>query len=308
MSTTTLELVQYYSSLLIKQYSSKANAVATIQASVSGMVMPQISTQQITYSVTPTSGSYVLSYNGNNTTSLLFSASDSQIQTALRLLPGLSNVTVLNQLVTFTGVIPPALSLIVESNSLEASGISVEILITETDLTLPLAIQNAYNLTVQPYAVGVQLDVLGKYAGVTRNGTGFLGQPITLNDSDFLKFVQIAITQNSSGSSLYDIVNNLYQFFGNNIIPFDYKNMHMSYLISTSIGSINLLELFVTEGLLPAPMAVAIVVIVLPTIDNLFGFITYTSPVQPADTRPFNNYQSYQTDWTWISYQNVFSA
>lgn len=297
---TTLELLQYYSSLLILQYVSKPKAVSTVLASVRGYIMAQISTQQIAYSATPTGGSYILSYQGNSTVDISFDATDADIQDALQALPGLEEATVSNLLVTFTGVTPPAFMLIVDSSTLVASGKSVRVTVIETDLTLPLAILNGYNLIGPNTAVGVQLDVLGKYAGVTRTGIGITGS-ITLNDSDFLILIKFAIVQNNSGSDLSTIVNNLFQFFGTNVLVFDYQNMHMSYLISSSLGSQNLIQLLITENLLPAPMTVQVSVIYAPNVNNFFGFVSYQRPVA-VNNSPFNTYENYQTDWPWLDY------
>lgn len=309
---TTLQLQNYYAQLLSYQYLGKPKAYATILAAVAPFLMAQTSTQDITFSDIPTSGVFTLSYNGNSTININWNDPASTIQTDLQALTGLASITVTGSIgsgtltVTFTGVIPPALSLVVETSSLEASGSPVAILVTETDLVLPLAVQNAYNLTVEPYAVGVQLDVLGKYAGVTRNGVGFTGQPITLDDSDFLTLIKIAIIQNSAGSSLYTIVNNIFSFFGTQMLVFDFADMRMTYLISTGVGSSDLLQVFVTEGLLPHPMAVQVSVIAAPIIDQFFGFITYVNPTQPPITRPLNDYTDYQMDWPWLSYQDAF--
>lgn len=305
MSMSTLSLLEYYSSLLIKQYANKPKAIATIQALVRGVIMAQTSTQQITFSSVPDSGSYTLSYDGETTGTIPFGAMDSDVQTALQALDGLSAVTVLNMLVSFTGVVAPALSLVVETNTLETGGIPVSIMITETDLTLPLAVQNGYNLLGDNPAVGLQLDVLGKYANVTRNGNSTSGQPITLNDSDFLTLIRVAIISNNSGSSLYEINNLLFQFFGTTILCVDNANMTLDYLIS-SLSSTDLIELFITENVLPHPMGVQIsVIIYAPIVNAFFGFVTYDNPIQPMVTRPFNDYDDYQTDWPWFSYSDV---
>jgi len=151
---------------------------------------------------------------------------------------------------------------------------------------LPITIQNAFcvgsNLiadTTYPSAVGDQLDILGKYAGVTRNGHDLTGNPITLNDSDFASLIKIAIITNSAGSSLATIQNLLYTYFPNEIFAYDNANMQMSYLITASIGSTQLAEMFVTENLLPKPMGVSLASIAfVPTI-SLFGFQPYSDPI-----------------------------
>src|SRR5580698_7191754 len=91
---TTLELLQYYASLLIFQYLSKPKAYGTIEAVVQGMIMPQTTTQSITFSIAPTTGTFVLSYNGNNTVTINWNDSVSTIQSDLQALSGLASVTV----------------------------------------------------------------------------------------------------------------------------------------------------------------------------------------------------------------------
>lgn len=306
--TTSRELVAYYANLLIQQYVTKEKAFATIENWASRAVMPQTSVQTLTWSSAPASGTFTLGYGDEVTTSLNWNSSAANIQTALRALTGLDDVTVDGEIsslvvtVTFTGVPPPA-----ELLTLASSTLNVEPEIAETDLTLPLAVQAGFNLiggtTLGATAVGAQLDTLGKYAGVTRSGRGFTSQ-IVLDDSDFLSFILMAIIRNSSGSSLATIQAFLQQFFPDQVFVFDYQNMHMSYMISTEVGSYELVQLFVTEGLLPVPMAVAAgLTIYAPVIDSFFGFRTYEFPA--FNSAPFNTYADFNTDYLWLSYQNA---
>lgn len=307
MSTTPFELTQYYANLLILEYVGKPRAYATIQLLASLGTMPQISTQTITFSVAPTSGAFVLSYNAVSSAPLNWNDSSGTIQTVLQAVTGLGAVTVSGSIsglaltIDFTGVPAPALPLVLVSSSLQAAGVSITPVILETDVTLPLAVQNAFNLIGSNPAQGVQLDVIGKYAGVTRSGYNSLGEPITLNDSDFLTLIQFAILKNSAGSSLSTIQDLLFKFFPDEILVFDYRNMRMSYLISSSIGSQNLVELLVSEGLLPKPMGVQLsVTVYYPTITNFFGFRTYDLP--SFNAKPFNTYDDYNLTWPWLSY------
>lgn len=119
---------------------------------------------------------------------------------------------------------------------------------------LPIAAQNAFNM--DGTAIGSQLDVLGKYTGVTRNGYGLTGQPISLSDVDFFTLIKISILTNSAGSDLGTIQNLIHTFFPGELFVFDYKDMRMSYLVNSTVGSQNLVELFITENLLPKPMGV----------------------------------------------------
>lgn len=162
---------------------------------------------------------------------------------------------------------------------------------------LPVTVQDAFAIGS---AIGVQLDVIGKYAGVTRSGNTSHGFVI-LNDADFTILIQIAIIQNNNGSSLATIQNLLNTYFPGQIFVFDYANMHMSYLIDSSIGSQDLVELFVSKGLLPKPMGVQLTTTTIgPVIDAFFGFRTYLTA--PHNISPFNTYTTYHMDYPWLSY------
>ncbi len=308
---TNQELIDYYADLLVIQYIAKAKAYATIQALVTPVVMPQTTVQEITFPVAPSSGTFVLSYDSGDSAAISWNSTGAAIQTILQAVTGLDDVTVsgeiadLSLVVTFTGVAPPALLLELGANSLMESGSPVIPTILETSETLPLAVQNAFNLTGANPAQGAQLDVLGKYAGVARSGYSFTG-PVTLDDADFLSLIQIAVIRNNSGSSLSVIQDLINQFFPGAMLVFDYQDMTLSYLVSTSVGSLSLIQLFILEGLLPKPMGVRLrLVIYGPIINNFFGFRTYLLPAFNA--APFNSYTDYQTGRPWLSYANAIS-
>lgn len=301
---TTIELINYYAKLLILQYVGLPKAYDTIKTTIRPIIMPQEYQQQITFSPTPTSGTFTLSYDGNATSALNWNASAGTIQTALRLLAGLSTVTVSGTIATgltvnYVGVDDSLDLLIVGSNSLMASAEEVEITLTEVDQTLPLAVQNAFDLNS---AVGNQLDILGKYVGVARSINTPSGS-FVLDDSDFLVLIKFAIVQNSSGSSLSDIEDNLNQFFPGQFIVTDFKNMYMSYILSASLGSSNLFRALVVENLIPRPMGVGISVFIPPVITDFFGFSSYNGP-NPL-VKPFNRYDDFNTTWLWLSYSNA---
>jgi hypothetical protein len=136
---------------------------------------------------------------------------------------------------------------------------------------LPTLVQNAFNM--DGTSVGVQLDVLGKYVGVTRNGTSPTGIPITLSDADFFKLIKLATITNSEGSDLNTIQNLLQIFFAGEIFVFDHKTMRLSYFVNTSLGSLNLLELFISEGLLPKPMGVQLSAPIFDSALTFFGMV-----------------------------------
>jgi hypothetical protein len=307
----TQDLVNYYANLLILQYLGKTKAYATIQTLVAPVLMPQTSVEAVSFPSAPASGTFQFTYGAQTSAAINWNDPAGTIQTKLQALTGLGSIAVTGSIaslvltVTFNGVIPPALLLGVTNNTLQ-NGSSQPVVpsIVETDTTLPITLQNAFNLIGSNPAQGVQLDTLGKYAGVTRSGYGFHGVPITLNDADFITLIQMAIIKNSAGSSLATIQSLLAQFFPNEVLVFDYQNMQMSYLISSSIGSQNLVQLFVSEGLLPKPMAVSLAPpIYAPVITMFFGFRTYV--LAAFNSEPFNKYSSYQTNWPWLTYANA---
>lgn len=168
------------------------------------------------------------------------------------------------------------------------------------DGLLPFDLNTCFDLET---AVGVQLDIVGKYQNVSRNGYDFTG-PITLDDSDYRSLIKMAIVKNSAGSSLYDIQNMLSIFFPGTFLVFDYQNMQMDYFFSSEIGSVQLAEMFVTNGLLPKPMAVLVgALIYAPTINNFFGFRTYS--YQSPNIRGFNSYTDYSMEKPWLNYSDA---
>lgn len=165
---------------------------------------------------------------------------------------------------------------------------------------LPDDVQNAFAIGT---ATGVQLDVLGKYAGVSRMGNGING-PITLDDADFTSLIKIAIITNSSGSSLATIQQLLNEFFPGQLFVFDFLDMRMGYFMSSAVGSLDLVQIFINEGLLPKPMGVLLSsLIYVPTLDNIFAYRTYSN--QPANISGYSSYASYPTDHPWLSYSDT---
>lgn len=305
----TFEIMQYYARLLIIQYIGKPKAFATIEALTPPLILVQESVQLISFGFGPDSGQFTILYGEDETAPIPDTATASDVQTALRALPGLSTVTVTGDFlegftVNFTGVLPPALVLTVGENTLVDGSTPDPITITEIDETLPLAVQNGYNLTGDSIAVGDQLDVIGKYAGVLRSAKGFSSQ-ITLNDVDYLSLIKIAVVKNSAQSDLATIQQLLFDFFPNQIYAFDFKNMRMSYLLSSAVGGQDLVELFITQNLLPVPMAVQLAVIIYaPIIDAFFGFCDYTLPAPLVGQTPLNDYLDYSLESPWLDYQN----
>lgn len=166
---------------------------------------------------------------------------------------------------------------------------------------LPVSLNNAFDIDT---AVGVQLDIIGKYVGAERTAYGF-SSTITLSDDDYRQLIYISIFKNNSGSSLYDIQNFLFTYFEGTIFVYDYTTMRIGYFISTEFGSYDLIQMVVAQGLLPKPMAVQLsATIYVPTIVGFFGMRSYELP--PSDNiSPFNDYLDYQMDWPWLDYNDA---
>lgn len=169
------------------------------------------------------------------------------------------------------------------------------------DGQLPLAIQNSFDIDS---AVGGQLDIIGKYAGVTREGYNFTG-PMILDDNDYRKILKLKIIKNNSGSSLYEIKNLLSLYFAGLIRVFDYKDMSMSYYVNAAFGSRDLVEFFIRKELLPSPMAVGVGATIYDLDLKFFSFRTYYAI---SAGFPFNTYEDYDENWPWLTYKYALES
>jgi hypothetical protein len=161
---------------------------------------------------------------------------------------------------------------------------------------LPVDVQDAFAIGT---AEGVQLDVIGKYVGVSRSGYGTSGQPITLNDDDYTTLIKMVIIKNNSGSSLATIQELLAANFPGQIFISDSTTMSLNYLIRESLGTSDLLELLATGGYLPKPMAVSISIVIVPDIEfPFFGFYDSFNP--SVELSGFNFYEFYNPNSPWL--------
>jgi hypothetical protein len=79
--------------------------------------------------------------------------------------------------------------------------------------------------------------------------------------------------------------------------------MQMSYLISTSVGSLVLAQTLVANNLLFRPLGVSIATTVFAAnINTFFGFRTYS--INTINNSPANTYSSYNMSRPWLSYAN----
>lgn len=174
---------------------------------------------------------------------------------------------------------------------------------------LPLQIQDAFNVN---NAVGVQLDVVGKYVGASRYGYKFAADPsdppvpVTLNDDEFRTYIELNILLNAMGSSTADIQMMIDQYFQGALLFFDTQAMLVSYFYTALAGDNIMAEFFVLSGKLPYPMAVgAPLLTYAPGNPTFFGFVTYSN--QSYNNHGFNTYDDYDDDCPFLSYENAIN-
>lgn len=102
------------------------------------VLLRNVGQQTLTFSAVPTVGNFTIQYNSNTTTSLAYNSTTAQIQTALQLLPGLSEVQVTGEIGTelitiiFNGVYGAALPITIASNTLDIGSVPVTITVAST--------------------------------------------------------------------------------------------------------------------------------------------------------------------------------
>ncbi len=165
---------------------------------------------------------------------------------------------------------------------------------------LPFALRDAFGVSD---AIGVQLDTLGKYIGVSRLVLTFSGQ-VVLDDDDYRTLLKLKLVQNNSGSSLKDIQELLYDFLPGALSVFDRENMTMDYFFNSAYGSETLAEAVVRQDLLPKPMGVQLgALIYVADLTNIYGYRTYD--LATPNSSGFNTYDDYDTDTHWLSYDDA---
>lgn len=162
---------------------------------------------------------------------------------------------------------------------------------------LAIQVRDAFNIdpALGPIAVGAQLDIIGKYAGVSRSVLTFTGG-VTLNDADFLTLIYFALTLNACDGSLKSIETILFAYFGNAITCFDNQNMALSYFFNSSIGSLDLLEAIILLDLLPRPTGVGLASLIYAAgLDNYFAYSSYYESWPGSGLSGFNSFFAPET-------------
>jgi len=128
-------------------------------------------------------------------------------------------------------------------------------------------------------------------AGQWLTYAGILSQDNALSDSDFRILLKLRIIQNNMNFSRQAIDQNIFNVFGDNLVPDSLGNMVMDY-ISNSQNSAIFLAAY-QKGVLPKPMGVKLRYIINHTLP-FFGFATYAG-YSPLETG-FATYATYAND------------
>lgn len=165
---------------------------------------------------------------------------------------------------------------------------------------LPSILQNSFSIDS---AQGPQLDILGKYIGISRKVNSFTSF-VVLSDIDYRILLKIKIATNNLGSSFLDIQDFINNNLSGTLKAFDHKDMSMSFFMSSQIISQTLAQVIVQQDLLPRPMGVGSSAIVyLNSTNNVFGFRSYS--FDSLDQVGFNTYSNYNTEYQFLKYEDT---
>lgn len=131
---------------------------------------------------------------------------------------------------------------------------------------------NGFNIET---AVGKQLDILGKYIGLSRNAKNIIPstQTIVLTDEQYRLLLKLKLIVNVNFSSTAQIKEGLYNLFGNDIQMYDDRDMTLEYWMTTDFQ--DLIGVILGENLLPLPMGLGCKLIVIDDdIHKFYGYYT----------------------------------
>lgn len=124
---------------------------------------------------------------------------------------------------------------------------------------LLLQLYNAFNVDT---TTGAQLDAIGRFLGVERFG---------LDDELYRVLLNFKIVVDNGGSSMRDIDEILYEFFGRDIVCHNNQDMSLTYIMLNEYSP--LIPIVVANNLLPAPLGVGVSIINRVNLpDLIFGF------------------------------------
>lgn len=163
---------------------------------------------------------------------------------------------------------------------------------------LILAVRDAFNIDT---AVGVNLDVLGKYLGVNRWYYNNNGEQAKLNDDEFRDLIKFKAISNTSNASHYDIDNALFNFFGTTVRATSSGDMEMTIFIPEDAQNVILAA--IQQRALPTPLGVLANRIVVQE-SKFFGFVTYQNQYSFYKTG-FRDYNSPDKEGEVLTYDKT---
>lgn len=143
---------------------------------------------------------------------------------------------------------------------------------------LPLAITSAFDIQT---AEGQQLQYIAEAIGAKSLGYNLSGQLIQLTDDEYRLLLQAASARNYLRATLKEIDYFINFWFPGILRVKDELGMHMSFVYLAELGALPWVELFITQGFLPRPLTVAMVVVNPFPATTLFGFRTYLAGPAP---------------------------
>jgi hypothetical protein len=143
-----------------------------------------------------------------------------------------------------------------------------------------VAIRDGFNIDT---TVGKQLDIIGKYTGISR------ALYSSLSDDDFRTLIKFAVAKHSTNGSLKEIDTVLHNFFSDKIIVFDNYDSTMIIEYDSSLEAI--VEIAKTNNIVPKPAGIGLTLTVFTdvvngiwytrvTIQNSNLSITYDNPAE----------------------------
>ena len=192
---------QVWSNVWQTAVGSTGTAIGTGLSNTTDIIAQMMSPQNISFSYVPTAGLWTLSYNGNITNNMGFNADSAAVQAALRLLPGLSAVTVTGNYtvgvgfnVMMTGVPMPVLPLVAPANTLTSNSVPPQVsTITPTSAAYLCSIQTIDGFSDWFLPSEDELDKMyvNLHKGIDEHGVvytpvgGFVDYPYYWSSSEF---------------------------------------------------------------------------------------------------------------------------
>lgn len=140
-------------------------------------------------------------------------------------------------------------------------------------------------------AIGAQLDAIGHFVGIGR---------FDLPDEQYRVLIKFKILKNNIGTTMKDIDDAIYEYFGNSILVSNNKDMSITYILANELGS--LIPILTDEDLLPAPMGVGVSAVT--SIDPTKAYFGFKRGDMQTDAVGFSTADNEQ-EAAWLSASDI---